>query len=88
MVSCSTVACCVVVQVMSSQQWTEKFVAALAVMNPPNVGVVGPAHKGGNTNILTYDFTSRKVTTCGNSTPSWCGDYKHHISTPQPPPHN
>uniref|UniRef100_A0A7S1X0K4 Uncharacterized protein n=1 Tax=Tetraselmis chuii TaxID=63592 RepID=A0A7S1X0K4_9CHLO len=46
--------------VMSSQQWTEKFVAALAVMNPPNVGVVGPAHKGGNTNILTYDFTSRK----------------------------
>lgn len=46
---------------LSSQQWTEKFVAALAAMNPPYVGVVGPAHSGGNTRILTYDFTSRKV---------------------------
>lgn len=48
-------------QVLASQQWTEKFVSALASMNPPNVGVVGPAHTGGNTRILTYDFTSRKV---------------------------
>lgn len=27
--------------------------------NPPNVGVVGPLHKGGNEEILTYDFVHR-----------------------------
>ena len=25
-------------------------------MDPPNVGVTGPQHRGGNTGILTYDF--------------------------------
>lgn len=48
-------------QVMRSQGWTDKFVKALSEMNPPFVGVVGPHHSGGNTRILTYDFTSRKV---------------------------
>lgn len=27
--------------------------------SPPNVGVVGPLHKGGNQVILTYDFVHR-----------------------------
>jgi len=27
--------------------------------SPPNVGVVGPLHKGGNEDILTYDFVHR-----------------------------
>ena len=39
--------------------WTEKFIAALLSFDPPNIGVVGPNHQGGNTKILTYDFTSR-----------------------------
>ena len=38
--------------------WTEAFINVLSSMDPPNVGVVGPTHSGGNTNILTYDFTS------------------------------
>ena len=38
--------------------WTEKFVNVLESMDPPNVGVVGPTHSGGNLKILTYDFTS------------------------------
>ena len=38
--------------------WTEKFIHTLESLDPPNVGVVGPNHSGGNTNILTYDFTS------------------------------
>ena len=39
--------------------WTEKFIATLLALDPPNIGVVGPNHEGGNTEILTYDFTSR-----------------------------
>ena len=38
--------------------WTEKFIGILSSMDPPNVGVVGPTHSGGNVKILTYDFTS------------------------------
>ena len=38
--------------------WTEAFINVLSSMDPPNVGVVGPTHSGGNMNILTYDFTS------------------------------
>ena len=41
-----------------TEGWTEKFIRVLESFNPPNVGVVGPTHFGGNTNILTYDFTS------------------------------
>ena len=38
--------------------WTETFITVLSSMDPPNVGVIGPTHLGGNLNILTYDFTS------------------------------
>jgi len=27
--------------------------------SPPNIGVVGPLHQGGNEDILTYDFVHR-----------------------------
>ena len=27
--------------------------------DPPNIGVVGPKHRGGNEGILTYDFVHR-----------------------------
>ena len=40
--------------------WTEMFIHILLSFDPPNVGVVGPNHEGGNTNILTYDFTSSR----------------------------
>ena len=39
--------------------WTEAFIYALLTFDPPNVGVVGPNHRGGNTVILTYEFTSK-----------------------------
>ena len=39
--------------------WTELFVHQLSLFDPPNVGVVGPRHSGGNTGILTYDFVHR-----------------------------
>ena len=42
--------------VLKTEGWTEVFIQTLASFNPPNVGVVGPTHKGGNTAILTYDF--------------------------------
>ena len=38
--------------------WTETFITVLSSMDPPNVGVIGPTHLGGNMDILTYDFTS------------------------------
>ncbi|XP_013382334.1 uncharacterized protein LOC106153088 [Lingula anatina] len=44
---------------MVSKSWTETFIAELSKFNPPNVGVVGPNHQGGNTDILTYDFVHR-----------------------------
>ena len=39
--------------------WTEKMIHQLASNHPPNIGVVGPNHTGGNLNVLTYDFTSK-----------------------------
>ena len=45
---------------LTSKGWTEIFISVLESFDPPNVGVVGPTHSGGNTNILTYDFTSNK----------------------------
>ena len=39
--------------------WTEAFITTLSSFDPPNVGVVGPNHKGGNSAILTYDFISK-----------------------------
>ena len=43
---------------LTTPGWTEAFINVLSSMDPPNIGVVGPTHSGGNTNILTYDFTS------------------------------
>ena len=44
---------------MVTPQWAETFVAALDRYDPPRVGVVGPSHHGGNTDILTHDFVHR-----------------------------
>lgn len=44
---------------MRTRNWTEAFISTLASYDPPNVGVVGPNHSGGNVGILTYDFTHR-----------------------------
>ncbi|XP_013381273.1 uncharacterized protein LOC106152298 [Lingula anatina] len=44
---------------MKSKNWTEVFIRALSQFNPPNVGVVGPNHQGGNMAILTYDFVHK-----------------------------
>ena len=44
--------------VMSTGGWTEIFIKRLFKYSPNDVGVVGPKHKNGNTNILTYDFVS------------------------------
>ena len=41
---------------MKTKNWTEQFIDALENFDPPNVGVVGPTHTGGNTRILTSDF--------------------------------
>ena len=35
------------------------FIKRLGEYHPPNVGVVGPRHQGGNMAILTYDFVHR-----------------------------
>lgn len=40
-------------------EWITEGTAALAAMNPPNVGVVGPLCHEGNTNILTHDMTHK-----------------------------
>ena len=45
---------------LTSKGWTESFISVLESFDPPNVGVVGPTHSGGNNKILTYDFTSNK----------------------------
>ena len=44
---------------METGGWVEAFIKVLSKYDPQNVGVVGPTHKGGNTAILTYDFTHR-----------------------------
>jgi len=44
---------------MDTDGWLEAFITTLKQYNPPHVGVVGPNHTGGNTNILTYDFVHR-----------------------------
>ena len=45
--------------VMTSRNWTDIYVEQLAHFNPPNVGIVGPWHTGGNIHILTYFFSHR-----------------------------
>ncbi|ESO10703.1 hypothetical protein HELRODRAFT_167195 [Helobdella robusta] len=44
---------------LSTSRWDDIFIKELSLFNPPNVGVVGPKHSGGNENILTYDFVHR-----------------------------
>ena len=45
--------------IMTSRNWTNIYVEQLAHFYPPNVGIVGPWHTGGNTRILTYFFAHR-----------------------------
>ena len=45
--------------IMTTNNWTELFIEQLGKFNPPNVGLVGPRHSGGNTRILTYHFVHR-----------------------------
>ena len=44
---------------MQTANWTARFIQELAKFSPPNVGLVGPKHSGGNTAILTYNFVHR-----------------------------
>ena len=44
---------------LETSRWTEVMIGALKAMQPPNVGVVGPSHTGGNEYILTYEFVHR-----------------------------
>ena len=45
--------------IMITNNWTNIYVEQLTQFYPPNVGVVGPDHYGGNTAILTYFFSHR-----------------------------
>ena len=45
--------------IMTSRKWTEFFVERLLSYDPPNIGVVGPRHTGGNLHILTFEFVHR-----------------------------
>ena len=45
--------------VMETTSWTERMIEQLLRYNPPNVGVVGPWFRDGNTAILTHDFVHR-----------------------------
>jgi hypothetical protein len=45
--------------IMTTKNWTNIFVERLKKFDPPNVGMVGPNHAGGNTGILTYDFVHK-----------------------------
>ncbi len=45
--------------IMQTARWTEKFINALTNFTPPNIGVVGPKHIGGNGLILTHDFVHK-----------------------------
>ena len=40
---------------MITPNWTEKFIETLKSYDPPFVGVVGPAHRGGNLEVLTHE---------------------------------
>ena len=47
--------------IMITNNWTNIYVEQLAQFYPPNVGVVGPDHSGGNTAILTYFFCTELI---------------------------
>ena len=42
-----------------TKNWTSYFIKELYIMNPSNVGVVGPSYTRGNTRIMTYQFVHR-----------------------------
>src|SRR6218665_2708654 len=44
---------------LQTKGWVEEFLKTLKGYDPPNVGVVGPNHSGGNTAVLTYDFVHK-----------------------------
>lgn len=46
---------------LSSSGWTEKYISALQMFKPKNLGVVGPKVLviGGNSRVLTFDFVHR-----------------------------
>ena len=44
---------------MITPGWTEPFIKKLSLFDPPNVGLVGPSYKAGNTVDLTYNFVHR-----------------------------
>eukprot|EP01068_Selenidium_serpulae_P015226 Selendium_serpulae@DN6188_c0_g2_i1.p1 len=39
--------------------WITDAIKVLKSYNPPNIGIVGPNHTGGNTNIITHDMVHR-----------------------------
>ena len=39
--------------------WLQDFLSVLSRYSPKNIGVVGPRHYGGNSEILAYDFVHR-----------------------------
>lgn len=45
--------------ILRTSNWTNIFISVLKQMHPPDVGVVGPSHIGGKTNILTYNFVHK-----------------------------
>ena len=45
--------------IMETYNWTDSFTQQLRNFNPPNMGLVGPRHSGGNVAILTYHFVHR-----------------------------
>ena len=45
--------------IMETTGWSEKLIEQILRTSPPNVGVVGPYFKEGNTAILTHDFVHR-----------------------------
>lgn len=47
-------------QLPANSSWVTEFIRDLRSRRPvPNLGVVGPLHKEGNTEILTHDFVHR-----------------------------
>jgi hypothetical protein len=41
--------------ILETPGWTEAFIWNLAQFDPPNIGIVGPNHRGGNYRVLTYE---------------------------------
>merc|ERR1719230_68989 len=65
----------------ATKNWIRDLTSSLRQFDPPNLGVVGPTCKQGNTAILTYDFVHRTHQEVHGYqyTPSienwWCDDW-------------